>query len=303
MRQEDFDDPTLISSKVAVIVTTYNHSQFVRSTLDSVLSQSTDFDFQVVVYDDYSTDGTQEILKDFKSKFPSQVLLMLSQENQFSLGRDTTIVALQKINSKYIAFCEGDDIWLSKDKLQRQFNFMEENESWCSISHHDVDLIESNGGDWITRHLHREFWVRDRRVRGRNLINGNFIYTCSVMIRRAALRNDFLSKINGRQPGDYLIFSQACEQGDIGYLKGVSSGYRIHSANMWAGSDDDSRNQLTLEAREFLASNLLPPLSQEFREFIRTGLRIKDKMHVRIMRFFRFRVFQLVHLFLGRIEK
>jgi glycosyltransferase involved in cell wall biosynthesis len=75
------------SPLVSVCIITYNHQPFVAQALDSILSQETDFPFELLVHDDCSTDGTTEILRDYASRYPDLIRPVYQQENQYSKGR------------------------------------------------------------------------------------------------------------------------------------------------------------------------------------------------------------------------
>ena len=110
--------------KLSVIFITYNHAKYVEKALMSVVSQKADFPFEVVVGDDCSTDGTQEILKRIASEHP-EVKLNLRSEN--TGGRPTLNVyeTTKKCTGQYLAYLEGDDFWTDDRKLQKQVEFLE----------------------------------------------------------------------------------------------------------------------------------------------------------------------------------
>lgn len=104
-------------SKVSVIVPTYNREDSVKTAIDSIFAQSFQ-DFEIIVIDDGSTDGTQKII----SAYSDSRLRYFYQENRglpsaWNLG-------IQKSDGEYIAFLDSDDIWLN-DKLKLQISLME----------------------------------------------------------------------------------------------------------------------------------------------------------------------------------
>lgn len=107
---------------LSVGVLSYNHSSYIKECLDSVLMQQVDFDFEIVVGDDGSTDGTQDILKTYAADYPDRFVLLMSQENE-GISRNYQKV-LSRCKGEYIALCEGDDYWTATDKLQKQVDFL-----------------------------------------------------------------------------------------------------------------------------------------------------------------------------------
>lgn len=119
--------------KVSVVCTAYNHAKYIEKTLDGFVMQKTNFDFEVIVHDDASTDNTAEIIKEYANKYPNLIIPILQSENQYSKKIDIlkTYIACH-IKGKYMALCEGDDYWTDSYKLQAQYDALENNPN-CGI--------------------------------------------------------------------------------------------------------------------------------------------------------------------------
>ena len=119
---------------LSVVFITYNHEPYLREALDSVLSQETDFDFEIVVGEDCSTDRTRDILLEYKEKFGDKIKLLFREKN---LGRPTLNVyqTAMACTGDYIAFLEGDDYWTDPHKLQRQVDFLKEHPDYTGVTH------------------------------------------------------------------------------------------------------------------------------------------------------------------------
>ncbi len=137
----------MMEYKLSVIFITYNHKDYVEKALRSVLAQETDFPFEVVVGEDCSTDGTQEILKSIAKEYPEhepagpndrQVRLFLREEN--TGGRPTLNVyeTTQRCTGEYLAYLEGDDYWTDTHKLQKQVTFLEEHPEYIATTHSQI---------------------------------------------------------------------------------------------------------------------------------------------------------------------
>ncbi len=128
--------------KLSVIFITYNHAQYVEKALMSVINQKTDFPFEVVVGDDCSTDGTQDILKRIASGHP-EVKLNLRSEN--TGGRPTLNVyeTTKKCTGQYLAYLEGDDFWTDDHKLQKQVDFLEDHPEYTACTH-SMKMVDEN---------------------------------------------------------------------------------------------------------------------------------------------------------------
>lgn len=251
-------EPPDDSCAVTVLVTTYNHEEFIRKCLEGVLSQQFSQRYRVVVHDDASTDGTAGIVREFAAMYPDRIYAVLQRENQYSRGNSQFIGIVRSIPTPYVALCEGDDFWTDDAKLERQWSFMQRN-GWCAISHHDVEVVagptNTAYADEIRHHL-RLRRPRRERVTGLALAGGNWIITCSVMIRTSCIPADLLAEVGAREPNDYLLYSLVSEHGDIGFLPEVMAGYRLHGANLWSSLPFEERSAAEREVLWFLAAHL-----------------------------------------------
>ena len=128
---------------VSVICLTYNHEKYIEKTIQSILNQETDFKFELLIHDDASTDGTKLIIKRYAELYPDIIIPIYQEENQYSQGINISSKFIYPItNGKYIAWCEGDDFWTEKYKLQKQVDFLEKNKKFigCVHKYNVVDL-------------------------------------------------------------------------------------------------------------------------------------------------------------------
>ncbi len=113
---------------LTVNVVTYNHAKYIEECLDSILMQETDFDFTVRIFDDASTDGTQDICRKYKEKYPDKIELFLAEKN---LGLNENGVlnnplrSYENIDTPYYLYIEGDDKRLNKFGFQKQVDALE----------------------------------------------------------------------------------------------------------------------------------------------------------------------------------
>ena len=118
---------------VSVMVQTYQHKDFIRACLDSILNQKTDFPFEILLGEDSSTDGTREICIDYAQKYPEKIKLFLHHpENKIKVldittGNFNALYNFFTVKGDYIAFCEGDDFWTDTLNLQKQVDSLKFN--------------------------------------------------------------------------------------------------------------------------------------------------------------------------------
>lgn len=129
---------------VSVCGICFNHASYVHDFMSGVLSQITNFKFEILIHDDASTDGTKEILLSYQSKYPRLIRLLLQSKNQYSQLNPPTSFLYSEAKGKYVALCEGDDFWRDPRKLQIQVDFLEASPDY-SVSCHDAIAIDKHG--------------------------------------------------------------------------------------------------------------------------------------------------------------
>ncbi|MDM1348438.1 glycosyltransferase [Myroides marinus] len=127
MKNYQVIDETLEKPIVSVAMLAYNHSKYINEAIDSVLMQETDFPLQLVIAEDYSPDNTREIILDYQKKYPHIIKLVL--QNQNVGAKQNNYDLFENLDGKYVAALEGDDYWVTKNKLQRQLFFLEAEEN------------------------------------------------------------------------------------------------------------------------------------------------------------------------------
>lgn len=205
---------------VSVCMITYNHEKYIAQAIDSVLMQKTNFDYEIVIGEDCSTDKTREIVLEYKAKHPDKIKLLLREKNVGIHQNFTeTIFAC---TGKYIALLEGDDYWIDENKLQRQVNFLEVNRDYVLVYEPAKEINEITGTEKITN-------KNDKDITGIEelLERGWFIRTGSIMFRNNLISEfpEWYFKFNST---DYMLHILIAQYGKIKKLDFVSSVYRRH---------------------------------------------------------------------------
>ena len=126
--------------KVSIICTNYNKGEWVREAMDSFLNQKTNFDFEIIIIDDASTDHSYEIIQEYQKKFPEKVRTF---RNEVNLGITRTWKKVcQEAKGQYIARCDSDDFWTDPFKLQKQVDLLDASTDslWSNTEFDMVDL-------------------------------------------------------------------------------------------------------------------------------------------------------------------
>lgn len=129
---------------VSVIVFTFNQEKYIAQALDSILCQKTDFDYEILVHDDASTDSTPDIILSYYEKHNDAIVPILEKQNQYSQHVPLDKTVTKYIKGDFIAFLEGDDYWIDDYKLQKQVNFLLANDSYTACVHVTKSFDEKN---------------------------------------------------------------------------------------------------------------------------------------------------------------
>lgn len=216
---------------VSVLAMTYNQENYVEDMLKGFIKQITDFDVEYIIHDDASTDRTKDILKEYEEKYPGKFRVIYESTNQWSKGiKIFKEILLPLARGKYIAFCEGDDYWVDRHKLQKQKDFLDRNEDCVCVAHNALIWYCSTG---ILCAM--DNYDKSRYLEARDIIDRRHpsIATASKMHRKEVLYVDslFLSCGEvGDMPTDFFVFSK----GKIYYMDEIMSVYRYESAGSWS---------------------------------------------------------------------
>lgn len=163
------------NKSLSVCFITYNHEKYVAQALESILMQKTDFDWDLVVADDYSTDSTRAIIMEYKAKFSEKIHLIFQEKNVGPAQNFIDLITFP--NSKYIAYLEGDDYWTDPYKLQKQYNILEQ--------HPDCVLCFTDYSNLYAENKLVEVSKNKLAIKTQfsDLIQRNYIATLTVMYR------------------------------------------------------------------------------------------------------------------------
>lgn len=226
---------------VSICCIAYNHESYIKDALEGFLIQETDFPFEILIHDDASTDKTADIIREYEAKYPKLIKPIFQVENQYSKGKRIMATFLFPIvKGDFVALCEGDDYWISKDKLQEQLTRL--SKSISNISFHSSKTfnpiykkIEWNG---YYSSLGQVLSIEEV-IRG----GGGFIPTASIMLKKKVLVEiiEFFQNYNGLAIGDYFIQVLASKEHGALYLPDLTSYYRRYQTDNWSSQFRDSQ--------------------------------------------------------------
>lgn len=216
---------------VSICCITYNHEKYLAKAIEGFLMQKTNFQFEIIIGEDYSTDATRNIIENYRLKHPS-IQVITSESNVGAMQNEVRVQQLAK--GKYVAMCEGDDYWTDPYKLQKQVDFLEKNHQYIICSHYSKVV---NGQDQL---IYQDANLIPLEYTYEDILNGNKgeTRTCSLMIRNThAIKQlryqEWYSRCNA---GDRFVklFATAVTGKKIYVLPEIMSCYRVHSGGVWS---------------------------------------------------------------------
>ncbi len=241
--------------KVSAAIITYNQEKSLAAAVESALMQTVGFDFEVVVADDCSTDGTADVLRKLELQYPEKVRAIYRRPN---IGANANLLdTIAACRGDYVAMLEGDDLWTDPRKLQRQADWLDAHPD-CSLCCHAVNYVHEDGSrptERFPRNGKEVSSLEDILTEAANF------HTCSFMFRRRLFSPpDWLRSL---WIGDWPILALLAEQGGVGFIDEVMSEYHIHPGGVWSNSSRLRRADGLLQVFQHIRRHFGPRYSQQ----------------------------------------
>lgn len=210
---------------VSIQCITFNHRDFIRQALDSFLMQQTNFQFEIIVHDDASTDGTTDIVREYAALHPNIIIPLYEEENRWkTTGMKPVFSKMTELSrGKYIAYCEGDDFWQDPLKLQKQVNVMEKDPK-ATMCYTGFQTVNTNGDAVFSEKY--EQWNKEGH--GGDLffylLDHNIILTPTTLFRKDVFESPIYLQTPLRL--DYFAFLSAAALGHLIYIQDRTACYR-----------------------------------------------------------------------------
>lgn len=216
---------------LTVCLITYNHFNYIIEAVESVLNQEVDFSWHLVIADDFSTDGTREILLNYKEKHPAFITLILQEKNVGAAKNWMDLMVFP--NSKYIAYFEGDDYWTNPLKLQKQVDLLEGNLQY-SISAHATNILSPSNKllkrPYQTKTYKFIDFIKETKIGSA---------TCSIVFRNNLniFNSDFWAVVKESGAGDWLLIIACLKNGDMHFSNNNMATYRRHKGGVYSSKN------------------------------------------------------------------
>lgn len=209
---------------VSVCMITYNHEDYIKEAISSVLMQKTSFNFELIVSNDCSTDTTDKVINGIIKEYVDNNKIVYSNQPE-NLGISKNFrFTLDKAKGKYIAILEGDDFWIDAHKLQKQVDFLE--------AHPEYNLISSEVKEYnqsTKKFIQKTALETSYTINYKNLLEKSHTHTCTLLIRNTITKE--LPKLFFKEIGcDRQLCLLTLGENGKGFISNdVVAAYRLHS--------------------------------------------------------------------------
>lgn len=214
--------------KLSVIVLCYNFEKYIEQCLYSILSQKTDFEFEILIRDDFSTDKSASIIKRLSS-YNHEIKFVEGTENiGFSKGYEQLLNLAQ---GEYIAYTDGDDYWLNNNKLQKQVDFLDKNPDFMMTftgywqKDENENYLPKSSHLWMSPKFPRENHVYSVE----DFVNGNAAHYGKVYRKYP---NSFYDYMHDLPMLDWPLNFEIATLGKVKFLDFMGGVYRRHSGGL-----------------------------------------------------------------------
>jgi glycosyltransferase involved in cell wall biosynthesis len=239
---------------VTVRLLSYNHANYVRQCLDGVLAQKTNFDFEILIAEDESNDGTREICIEYAEKYPEKIRLLLNaRENNIPIngkpsGLFNSVYSNFMIQSKYIALCETDDFWIDENSLQKRADVLE-NRNEIAFCYHRVNWFyqETQTFKRALPLMHKA----SHKIEAQDILSID-MPTCTIMYRNILIEK-FDEQMKETLCGDTILRGKLGQFGAAWFCNNIiPSVYRIHNQGCYGVTSYENRFIHLLKAIKYL---------------------------------------------------
>ncbi len=208
--------------KVSLLIITYNQERFIGQAIDSALAQQTSFPIEILAGDDFSSDRTRDIIREYEQRYPGVVRGVFHPRNLGKNGGINFLETLKQAKGEYYAVMDGDDYWTNPLKVQKQADFLDAHPDCSTVFHNALITYEDgtpshvlNGPDT------KPFFTLDDLIGEEEIW---FMATSSTMYRNSI--KEYPAWFRESVSGDIPRLILKAKQGNIGYLPDVMSVYR-----------------------------------------------------------------------------
>lgn len=248
---------------VSVVVLTYNHEKYIRQALDSILMQEVDFEYEILVGEDCSPDKTRLVLEEYQKKYPDKFTMLYREVN---IGARRNLLDLYgKARGEYIAQLEGDDFWVTKNKLQKQVEFLRAHKDFIATAHRTKVVNEFSEEIVNIEYPECKETLYTLKKYKHGILPGQ---SASILMRNFLKENIFdlrlMNRISRSMPGDRVLMFLLASYGKIYCFQEIMSAYRYVTENGTSFSARQKNNRIDTVFKRIEYYKQIMEYSKEF---------------------------------------
>ncbi|WP_330745024.1 glycosyltransferase family 2 protein [Chryseobacterium sp. CP-77] len=229
--------------EISVIMLTYNHAPYLKEAIEGVLSQKTDFPFELVICNDNSPDDSDRVISEFAKQYPN-IIRYFNHKTNIGFVENQRF-AFAQAQGKYLAYCEGDDYWIDPQKLQFQYDFLENNSEYVMVTarnllfHQDENKLTEDGKDSMFNGQKYIDYTQDSFFVQRPT------QTFTYLIRKDCIDEKWIDIYPNYR--DLYYFYHALEFGKGRSFNKVVGVYRLHSGGVYSSLETEKQYRTSID--------------------------------------------------------
>lgn len=221
---------------VTIKCVAYNEAPYIRRTLDGFVNQKTNFPFVAIVHDDASTDGTDDVIRQYAERYPDIIKPFFEEPGNNLFSKHKLDAEVNKLvfqtGCKYVAMCEGDDFWIDEGKLQMQVDYMEAH-SECVLCYTDCHVANENG-EISTHSLLSQHLLIPKNFE-EHLMNAGYIAPPTWVYRADASMR--IGSYDEYTDDTFAMALDLFQQGEVHYLDVPTAVYTVRQGSVTTQQD------------------------------------------------------------------
>jgi glycosyltransferase involved in cell wall biosynthesis len=210
--------------KLSICMITYNHEAFISQAIESIIQQETNFDFELIIGEDYSKDKTRSIINEYCSKYQNIKLI----DRGKNIGSTFNFIdTLSRATGEYVAMMDGDDYMLP-GKLQKQVDFLDNNQDVVMVGH-EMQVLDEKKQNFTK--VETVPLKQDRYTIKDFIVHGTLFTNSSKMFRRRSWP-DYLHNYKINYIADYYVSMNIINTGNAAFIPEILGVYRIHDGGL-----------------------------------------------------------------------
>lgn len=212
--------------KVSVIMLVYNHEKYLQQAIESVIEQQVDFEYELLIGEDKSTDNSLQIIRKYEHKYPN-IIKVFSREKNYGAVRNSYDLYMHS-SGQYMTHLEGDDYWCDPNRMQKQVDFLEAHKEYIACAH-KFHVVNKNGQVYYDRDFECQFfqdnpYTKHTFEKGLMISHGNTLLFRNIFLDNNIKTNFWMDFEN--IAGDYTLTALLVLNGKIYCMPEYMSCYR-----------------------------------------------------------------------------